>query len=274
MSTLSLKKFNPATMTDDKVCVFIGKRNTGKSVLVTDILYHKKHIPVGVVMSGTEEGNHHYQKFVPDIFIHGKYDKESIERAMARQKNLVNLGRTNCNAFILLDDCMYDKKFLKDECMREMFMNGRHWKIFFMLTMQYCMDLSPDLRTNIDYLFILKENILQNKEKLYKNFFGMFANFKDFCTVMDACTSNFGCLVLDNTSRSTKIEDCVYYYKADLHPNFRVGSPAMWAYANRMYNPKHNMVPKPQSAPAASSSQRRAPRKEKENTNIVAVRKL
>ena len=35
---LQLKKFNPATMSDDRVCVFIGKRNTGKSTLVKDII--------------------------------------------------------------------------------------------------------------------------------------------------------------------------------------------------------------------------------------------
>ena len=39
---LQLRKFKPEGMADDKVCVFIGKRNTGKSTLVTDILYHKK----------------------------------------------------------------------------------------------------------------------------------------------------------------------------------------------------------------------------------------
>ena len=37
---LQLRKFKPENMADDKVCVFIGKRNTGKSTLVTDILYH------------------------------------------------------------------------------------------------------------------------------------------------------------------------------------------------------------------------------------------
>ena len=56
---LRLRKFNPAKMADDKVCVFIGKRNTGKSTLVTDILWHKKHLPAGIVLSATEEGNHY-----------------------------------------------------------------------------------------------------------------------------------------------------------------------------------------------------------------------
>ena len=56
-------------------------------------------------------------------------------------------------------------------------MNGRHVKLMLYLTMQYCMDLSPDLRANIDYIFVLRENILANKEKIYKNFFGIFPTF-------------------------------------------------------------------------------------------------
>ena len=69
---IQLKKFKPEKMGDDKVCVFIGKRGTGKSTLVTDILFHKKHIPVGIVMSATEEGNHHYKNFVLVIFFFKK----------------------------------------------------------------------------------------------------------------------------------------------------------------------------------------------------------
>ena len=111
---LQLKKFKPETMADDKVCVFIGKRGTGKSTLVADILYHKKHLPVGIVLSGTEEGNHYYSKHVPDLFIYGDYDKEAIERAIERQRKLVSAGKDNCGCFLLLDDCMYDNKFLKD----------------------------------------------------------------------------------------------------------------------------------------------------------------
>tara|TARA_R110002074_G_scaffold19910_1_gene63082 strand:- start:12902 stop:13648 length:747 start_codon:yes stop_codon:yes gene_type:complete len=228
-------------MKDDKVCVLIGKRNTGKSTLVTDILYHKKHLPAGIVMSATEEGNHHYQQFVPDLFIYSDYDKDAIERVLERQRQILLHKKPIQPAFILLDDCMYDKKFMKDTCIRKCFMNGRHWKIFFMLTMQYCMDLTPDLRANVDYVFILRENIIQNREKLYKSFFGIFPTFDMFNQIMNACTENYECLVLDNTSKSNKIEDCVFWYKAKLHPQFRIGSPQLWNYHKKHYNPTHGI---------------------------------
>jgi hypothetical protein len=118
-------------------------------------------------------------------------------------------------------------------------MNGRHWKIFFMLTMQYCMDLSPDLRANVDYVFVLRENVIQNRERLYKSFFGVFPTFDMFCQVMNSCTENYECLVLDNTSKSNRIEDCVFYYKAPIRRGFRIGSDAMWQYHQKNYNPNH-----------------------------------
>ena len=51
--TLQLRKFDPATIGDGRICVIIAKRGSGKSFLTFDLMHHKKHIPFGVVMSGT-----------------------------------------------------------------------------------------------------------------------------------------------------------------------------------------------------------------------------
>ena len=101
---LQLRKFKPESIADDKVIVFIGKRNTGKSTLVKDIMYHKKHLPAGIVLSGTEEGNHFYSEFIPDLFIYGDYDKDAIERVLERQRKLIASGKQAGGAFILLDE--------------------------------------------------------------------------------------------------------------------------------------------------------------------------
>ena len=72
----------------------------------------------------------------------------------------------------------------------------------------------------------------------YKAFFGVFPTYDMFSQVMDACTENYECLVLDNTAKSNKITDCVFWYKARVRKNFRVGSPSFWQYHQRHYNPR------------------------------------
>ena len=44
----------------DPVIVLIGRRDTGKSFLVRDLLYYQQDIPIGTVISGTEAGNGFY----------------------------------------------------------------------------------------------------------------------------------------------------------------------------------------------------------------------
>jgi hypothetical protein len=249
--SFNLKRFDPSKMKDDKVCVFIGKRGTGKSTLVTDILWHKKNIPAGIAMSGTEDGNGHYKQFIPDLFVYSDYNREAIEKIMDRQRKIAaRVGKEKLPpVFILMDDCMYDRAFMRDTVMRNLFMNGRHWNIFFMMTTQYVMDMTPMIRSNTDYVFVLRDNVKQNRENLYKCFFGMFPSFDSFCQVMDACTENYECLVLDNTCKTNRIQDMVFWYKAPIRKNFRVGSPAFWQYHNRHYNPRHQVAPQPAGAP-------------------------
>ena len=56
---------------------------------------------------------------------------------------------------------------------------------------------------------------------------------------MNACTEGFDCLVLDNTSRSNKITDCVYWYRAKPDRKFKIGSKELWDYHKSNYNDKY-----------------------------------
>jgi hypothetical protein len=71
--SVRLRKFDMKLIPQDAVCVFIGRRRTGKSTLVKDLLFHHQNIPMGTVISGTEESNSFYSKIIPPIFIHGEY---------------------------------------------------------------------------------------------------------------------------------------------------------------------------------------------------------
>ena len=102
----------------------------------------------------------------------------------------------------------------------------------FIITMQYVLGIPPILRTNVDYVFILRENIIQNRKKLYDAYAGMFPSLDIFHQVMDACTENFECLVVNNNAKSNKLVDQVFWYKAKEHKNFQIGSKCFWQHHN------------------------------------------
>ena len=56
----------------------IGCRDTGKSVLVRDLLFSHQDIPIGTVISSTESGNGCYSDLVPKLFIHDNYDSNTV----------------------------------------------------------------------------------------------------------------------------------------------------------------------------------------------------
>ena len=45
---------------------------------------------------------------------------------------------------------------------------------------------------------------------------------------MDQCTENYECLVISNNSKSNKLEDQIFWYKASAHNNFKLGSKEFW----------------------------------------------
>jgi len=235
---LQLRKFDMRDIKDDKVVVLIGKRDTGKSYLCKDILFHHKNIPVGQVISGTEGANQFYSKMVPKLFIHGEFNTQIVQNILKRQKMLItkiNEGNTQIDprSFLILDDCLYDNSWSKDKHMRSVFMNGRHFKLLFLLTMQFALGIPPNLRTNIDYVFLLRENIVSNRKRIYDHYAGMFPTFEMFCQIMDQCTENYECLVINNNSKSNKLTDQVFWYKAEPHEDFRICSQQAWDFSDK-----------------------------------------
>jgi len=241
---LELKKFDMKNISfmpneiSGPVVVLIGRRDTGKSFLVRDLLYYHQDIPIGTVIAGTESGNGFYSKMVPKLFIHEEYNTAIVENILKRQKMVIKqikreqdaYGRSNIDArcFVILDDCLYDNSWAREKLMRLMFMNGRHWKIMLVITMQYPLGVPPNLRTNIDFTFILREPYINNRKRIYENYAGMFPTFESFCQVMDQCTENYECLVIANNAKSNKLEDQIFWYKAEAHRDFKLGSKEFW----------------------------------------------
>jgi hypothetical protein len=249
-ANFTLKKFDINMIKDrcemdsrkSPMMVVIGKKDTGKSFLVRDILFQtQQYFPVGTVISATEIANEFFQNMVPSKLIHDKYKPEIVQNVIRRQAGIKQRrnddkkakgGSSNIDprAFLILDDCLYDaKSWINEESTRFVFMNGRHIDLMTIITMQYPLGITPNLRTNVDFVFILRENILGNRRRIYENYAGMFPTFEMFCDFMDQCTENYECLVICNNVSSNRLEDQVFWYKADDHPPFRLCDASLWA---------------------------------------------
>jgi hypothetical protein len=196
-------------------------------------------LPCGTVISGTEGSNQFFSKLVPSMFIHDEYTPLIINNIVKRQKmigkkiakDMEDHGSSNVDPrnFLIMDDCLYDTTWTRDRNMRYLFMNGRHIQTLVVISMQEPMGVPPALRTNTDFTFILRENIINNRHKLYEQWAGMFPDFDSFCQVMNQCTEDHCCLVIDNNATSNKLEDQVFWYKAaSTLPEFRLCSPIYW----------------------------------------------
>ena len=233
-SELNIRRFDPTTMKPHRIIICIGKRGTGKSVLIRDLLGHLSRcaqLNYGLAMSPTYESAEEFIKIMPPSSVYRECRSDIVEAMVDYQERTAHKsgGHSLRSLYLVLDDCLYDKAVLKSKHIRSMFMNGRHAKLTLMCAAQYLMDLDPSLRSQCDYIFALRENIHANRERLFKNFFGCFSRYEEFAKVFDACTANFECLVIDNTVQSNNIEDCIFWYKANVdRPPCRLCDDAFW----------------------------------------------
>jgi len=249
---LKLNKFKLKDILPNATMLLLGRRRTGKSFLARDIFFNHKEIPSGLVFSGTENANPFFGDFIPDSFIHSIYDSELVQSVLKSQAKKVRKARdalqdpngllAKNRFFMVLDDMLADaNSWKKDKTIKEIFMNGRHFNIFFLLTLQYATGIPPELRNNIDYVFIFNEPSIKNRKKIYEDYAGMIPSFDAFNNILDSCTQNYECLVIKTAAgTSSDIKDLVFWYKAEYHENFKVGHPSIWKYHNERYNDKYN----------------------------------
>ena len=239
---LELKKFDISSIPSNSTIVLISRRNGGKTTCLKDIMYYHRDIPVGTVINPTESSNESYGAMIPGLYIHEEYSPKLIADLLKRQEIMVKrmnkqqtmYGRSTIDprAFLILDDCMYDNIWKKDKNMRFVFSNGRHRKLFCIITLQYVIGIPPDMRNNVDYTFLFRDNNFGNRKKLYENYCSVIPTFEMFQSIMDSVTEGYGCLVINNLSRSAKLEDCIFWYEAEIRPDYTVGSKEYWQAHN------------------------------------------
>lgn len=247
--TIDTTYFNPRSIRTSSVILVIGKRGSGKSTVAEDIMSYFTHVKEGVCVSKTDKMNGFWSKHIPKLFIHHEYSDTITQKLLKHQEAKWIKHQKECwrrgvepktediePCFAIYDDVTYDKRFLRDAATRELFMNGRHYNCLVVITCQYLMDMGPDLRNQIDYVFILKDNIRNNRVKMYEYFAGMFPSYYAFERTFIECTANREALVLHNSSLSHDLRDNVFFYRAKPNRKYMLGSPNFKGYSEEHFD--------------------------------------
>ena len=221
--SLPVRQFKLENMVENPSIIMIAKRGSGKSWVVRAIMMHFNKIPCGVVIAPTDRMNSFYNDFFPDTYIHYQYQSKIITKILDRQTQMIDKQiakkkqgkHLDARTFIIMDDCLGDKKsWVRDAPILELLFNGRHYQIMYILTMQFALGITPELRSNFDYIFLLKAEFISEQKKLFDHYAGMFPNFDSFRQVFNTLVGDFGSMVIDNRCRATNPLERLFWYKA------------------------------------------------------------
>ena len=228
----------------------IAKSGSGKSWVIRDILSYIRDIPCGTIIAPTDKMTGFYNDFFPVSFIHHEYKEDIIPRLLHRQKLMLSKNDDrkkkgkkpiDPRSFLIMDDCMSSKHlWLKDPNVLSIFNEGRHYQLTFILSMQYSLGIQPELRSNFDYVFLLGEDFINNRKKLYEHYAGMFPSRELFDQVFLQVTDDYGVMVINNRLRSTDIRKKVFWYKAKKRDNLSVGCRRFKTFHQLYYDPNHD----------------------------------
>lgn len=123
--------------------------------------------------------------------------------------------------------------------MRQVFSNGRHFKILFLIALQYIYQLPSELRGNVDVSISFREPNGNNRKKLFE-MYGIMQNIRLFEKYFKEVTTNYGALVcVNNGSSSNEITKNVFWVRAnpsETPRSFQIGRPIFWEWSRRFAN--------------------------------------
>lgn len=188
----------------DKTILLVGKRHSGKSVLLKNMLsYYSKTFSKIYACSGTEEVNEFYLKsgLVSPDCIYESYSEEfgmKLIDGLKKANKGVDIDKQK-KCLLILDDCIADTNFHQSKTLKNMFANGRHYSLSLIVTTQHLHSVSPLQRSNTDFSFIGQQTN-ESIEVLCKTYFSGKITKAQFLQLYDENTLDYNFFAINCNS--------------------------------------------------------------------------
>lgn len=221
-SKINIQELDFVLMKENCKILIVGKRGSGKTTIIKELLKHfKKQYPC-IVSTNVSDIRDEYNDIIPKKFIYNDENK-IIEKIINRQIFAISKKIRNprlCVAF----DCTISKQNQKNAQFLEIMYNGRHYYLNAIFTVQTSREFSPDVRANMDYIFLLGDDDEKNVRSMYDTYGKIFPTFDMFHQVFKQLTQNFGVMVICNwkdeiyleqsKNEMLEIKQKVFHFKA------------------------------------------------------------
>ena len=196
--------FEPHTVLPDAAIACFGRRRSGKSYFVRDLLYcFKDYFDRGFVYTGTK-ANYFFQRvpdeclpedvandlkegkakrgFIPEQAVIDGYKPHQLgaflDLQMDIRENAAKWRKTHnyeLPAFVLLDDVVDDVQIQRDGQtghLMSLYSKGRHYKLMCIINTQYPRAIPARMRDNLDYAVIFRLDSALEKDAMLSHFMG------------------------------------------------------------------------------------------------------
>lgn len=237
-NSLWLNPDNLAEIQPDKLCVFFGKRRTGKTFSLRHILYTGRALfNNGLVLSNTFF-NGFWQKYFPKQYVH-EFDPIILDMYLALQKKEVNAWleagspRThNPYKVIVLDDVV-SKGFRYVDAVTEFAVAGRHYRTCVLMTTQYPRLIASSTRSNTDFAFIFFQQNFNERESIVTEYMSVMEK-EGAMTLLDKMTTieegepQREVMVINLMANTMNLKTKIRSFEPKDPGEFVVGSPSFW----------------------------------------------
>lgn len=244
MNNIVYPKFDLKTIPSGSTIGVVAKRESGKSWVCRDLIKNFSNIGACVVICPTDREGGFYKELIPESYIFYTFTEALLDSLFQRQKLMIQKCKKylkkkklcDPRLLVIMDDCLADDGVWKRSTrLREIFFNGRHIGITFIITIQDPMGIGPSWRGNLDYIMMLKNDNVSLRKKLYNNYAGVFDSQKEFNLTYDNLTRDYKVMVINNKAIHLPKERKIGWYKAKPH------KPNGEKYFSKQYNKHHKL---------------------------------
>lgn len=213
-----------------------GSRGTGKSFIARWLMaILASYYPVVYVFTETTMNGYWKAMANPQFIFHG-YQEGMLVKILQDQEKKVKAwreGKWKGNPYVLLvwDDCVPDD-MMYDPLFRQIFFNGRHYKIGNWFLSQYFYAVPKRYRGNLDWVFSLHQEQRAQVEAFFEemSYCGRgYHGFNRFKQVFDNATIGRSFILFDIRDKEKPSKDRIYTGKAEDPGIFWVGSEKYWS---------------------------------------------